>query len=395
MAGALQGMRVVELCHFLAGPLCSMLLGDMGAEVIKIEPPGRGDLYRYTGTVYVNGESSNFLSANRNKLGLTLDLRDERGREVLLRLVDGADVLIENFRPRSAERLGLSYEVLAERNPRLVYCSITGFGRHGPYRERAAVDPIIQAMSGLMSLTGEDEREPVRLGSAVGDLYGALMAVQGILGALVARERGGLGQRVDVSLLDAALFGLIPREGEYFATGEVFPRMGSGHPQFVPFQAFHAADDYLYLAVFHNEYWQRLCRAVGHPELIGDPRYATVQERSANRRELVALLGSILAEAPVEHWLERLEVEGVPCARINNLADVFADPQVTADEMVVELEHPTAGQIKVLDNPIRLSRTPTSVRIPPPTLGQHADQVLASLGYGVDEVAELRRAGIV
>jgi len=401
MSGALAGLTVIDLTRVLAGPLASMMLADMGAEVIKVEEPGTGDLYRASSTINLNGESVNFLSTNRNKKSMTLALDRAQGLRILEQLVAGADVLIENFRPGVTQKLGIDYARLKAINPRLVYCSITGFGPDGPYRNRTAVDPIIQAESGIMSLTGEQNRGPVRIGSAVGDIYGAMLATQGMLLALYARDRSAptkeeqRGEHVELSLFDAAVFGLIPREGEYFATGTVFPRMGSAHPQFVPFQAFATSDGHVFIAAFHDTLWKKLCAALGRPELPGDPRFATGAERSRHRAALLAILEPILATRTAAQWVEILESAGVPVGRINSLADVFQHPQILHNGMVVDMTHPVAGPIKVLRHPLRMSENPASIRTPPPLLGEHTAEVLGRLGYDAADIEELRQDGVI
>ena len=401
MSGALSGIKVIDLTRVLAGPLATMMLADMGAEVIKVEEPGSGDLYRASSTITLNGESVNFLSTNRNKQSITLDLAQAQGRRILEQLVETADVLVENFRPGVTDKLGIDYARLQVINPRLVYCSITGFGPDGPYRNRTAVDPIIQAESGVMSLTGEQGRGPVRIGTAVGDIYAAMLAVQGIVLALYARDRSAQakqdqrGQHVGLSLFDAAVFGLIPREGEYLATGTVFPRMGSAHPQFVPFQAFATADSHVFIAAFHDALWKKLCIALGRPELPADPRFASGAERSRNRVELLAILEPILATRSSAHWVETLEAAGVPVGRINSLADVFEHPQLKHNGMLVDMTHPVAGPIKVLKHPLRMSANPSSIRTPPPLLGEHTDDILGRLGLDAAAIAKLRREGVI
>ncbi len=393
--GPLAGIRVVDLTRVLAGPLATMMLGDMGADVIKIEEVGVGDLYRRTGAVYINGESANFLSANRNKRSVTLNLRSRHGREILLDLIDTADVLVENFRPGVTARLGIDYSVVRERNDRLVYCSVSGFGPSGPYRDRTAVDPIIQAESGVMSLTGEKDGDAVRVGTAVGDIYGAMLAAQGVVLALFARERSGTGQLIEVALLDAAIFGLIPREGEYFATGEVQPRLGTTHPQVVPFAVFPTSDEPIFIAAFHDGLWRKLCDVIARPELGTDDRFRSGPNRVDHREDITAILNEILVQRSSDDWLIQLEEHGVPAARINDLDRVFRSPQVINNQMVVEMSHPTAGTIRVLNNPIHLSHNPSEIRLPPPILGAHTTEVLGELGHDAAAIDRLRQEGVV
>ena len=395
MSGPLAGIVVVDLTRVLAGPLASMILADMGAEVIKIEEPAGGDLYRISAAIHVNGESVNFLSTNRNKKSVTLDVTKPEGYRILMQLVDRADVFLENFRPGVTRKLGIDYPTLAQRNPRLVYGSITGFGPDGPYAQRAAVDPVIQAESGLMSLTGEQDRPPVRIGTAVGDIYGAMLAAQGIGFALYAREKSGVGQHLQLALLDAALFGLIPREGEYFATGEVFPRMGSAHPQFVPFQNFVTRDGHVFVAAFHDALYRKLCECLGRPELARHPDYVDNAARSRNRAALLAILEPVFATRGSDEWIATLEPLGIPVGRVNTLGDLEDHPQVRHNRMVVEQDHPVAGKVKSIANPLRFSATPAELRTPPPTLGEHTAAVLSDLGIDAAALAALRARGVV
>jgi formyl-CoA transferase len=395
VTGALAGVKVVDLTRVLAGPLATMMLGDMGADVIKVEQPGLGDIYRQTGSIYVKGESVNYLSTNRNKRSITVDLGTDGGRAIVTELVRDADVLVENFRPGVMDRLGIGYEHLRELNPRLVYCSVSGFGSTGPDRDRTAVDPIIQAESGVMSLTGEIGGDPVRVGTAVGDIYGAMLAVQGVLLALLARGGSGEGQKVEVALLDAAIFGLIPREGEYFATGEVFPRMGTTHPQVVPFGVFQASDAPLFIAAFHDGLWRKLCEGLDRPDIAEDDRFRTGRDRVEHRDQLTAIISPLVAERSSADLLETLVGLGVPVAPINDIADVFRSPQVIHNQMVVEMEHPIAGPIRMLNNPVRMSVNRAEMRLPPPTLGQHTDEVLGELSYDAAAIARFREEGAV
>ncbi len=395
MKGPLAGITVIDFTRVLAGPLASMTLADMGADVIKIEEPEGGDLYRTSGSIHINGEAVNFLSTNRNKKSVTLDVTKAEGYRILEQLVASADVFLENFRPGVTDKLRIDYERLRVLNPRLIYGSITGFGSSGPFRNRAAVDPVIQAESGIMSLTGDQGGSPVRIGTAVGDIYGAMLAAQGIGFALYAREKTGLGQKVELSLLDASLFGLIPREGEYLATGTVFPRMGSGHPQFVPFQNFATSDGFVFVAAFHDALYRKLCTALGRADLATHPDYLDNTGRSRNRVALLAELEPIFATRTSAQWVALLEPSGMPIGRVNDLADVFEHPQVKHNGMVVEMDHPVAGKIRLLNNPLRFSEDPVQLHSPPPLLGQHTGEVLARLGYAEGDLEELRRQGVI
>jgi crotonobetainyl-CoA:carnitine CoA-transferase CaiB-like acyl-CoA transferase len=395
MKGPLAGITVIDFTRVLAGPLASMTLADMGADVIKIEEPEGGDLYRTSGSIHINGEAVNFLSTNRNKKSVTLDVTKPEGYRILEQLVASADVFLENFRPGVTDKLRIDYERLRVLNPRLIYGSITGFGSSGPFRNRAAVDPVIQAESGIMSLTGDQGGSPVRIGTAVGDIYGAMLAAQGIGFALYAREKTGLGQKVELSLLDASLFGLIPREGEYLATGTVFPRMGSGHPQFVPFQNFATSDGFVFVAAFHDALYRKLCTALGRADLATHADYLDNTGRSRNRVALLAELEPIFATRTSAQWVALLEPSGMPIGRVNDLADVFEHPQVKHNGMVVEMDHPVAGKIRLLNNPLRFSEDPVQLHSPPPLLGQHTGEVLARLGYAEGDLEELHRQGVI
>ena len=388
-------MRVLDFTRVLSGPHAARMLRDMGADVIKIEEPEGGDLYRTSGSIHINGEAVNFLSTNRNKKSVTLDVTKAEGYRILEQLVASADVFLENFRPGVTDKLRIDYERLRVLNPRLIYGSITGFGSSGPFRNRAAVDPVIQAESGIMSLTGDQGGSPVRIGTAVGDIYGAMLAAQGIGFALYAREKTGLGQKVELSLLDASLFGLIPREGEYLATGTVFPRMGSGHPQFVPFQNFATSDGFVFVAAFHDALYRKLCTALGRADLATHPDYLDNTGRSRNRVALLAELEPIFATRTSAQWVALLEPSGMPIGRVNDLADVFEHPQVKHNGMVVEMDHPVAGKIRLLNNPLRFSEDPVQLHSPPPLLGQHTGEVLARLGYAEGDLEELRRQGVI
>ena len=374
--GPLEGIRVLDFTQMMAGPLCAMLLGDLGADVIKIEPP-EGDAIRRTGETFLGGETESFLSFNRNKRSVVIDLKAEAGQEAGRGLAAGADVVLENFRPGSAERLGVGYETLRALNPRLVYCSISGFGREGADRARPALDPVIQAMSGIMQLTGSDETGPLRTGFPFSDLVTPLFATIGVLAALRVRERTGRGQRVDLSMLDATIFGMMPREAYFFATGRTPSRLGNEHYQIAPWNTYETADGRYMIVVAHTEkFWHALLTALDAPELGADPRFLSNADRVRNRTALNARLAAAFRTASLDEWTPRLTAAGVLFAPVRSLPEVFSDPRVRR-EMLVELDHPTAGRITVLANPLRFSETPATVRRCPPRLGEHTAEVLS------------------
>ena len=391
----LAGVRVLDLSRVLAGPFCSMLLGDMGAEVIKVEEPGKGDDTR-TWPPFHGGEATYFLSVNRNKKSLTLNLKAPEGQRILGRLVAQSDVLLENFRPGTMDRLGLGYQTLAKHHPRLVYCSISGFGESGPEAGRPGYDLIVQGESGLMDLTGFPDGPPVKVGTSIADLVTGIMAAHGVALALLARERTGQGQKVEIAMLDVMASLLTYQAGIYFATGQRPTRRGNQHPSIVPYEVFKAADAYLTVGVANNSLWERFCQAMGHPELAKDPRFETEAQRVANREALIPLLNDILGKRPAAEWLERLEKAGVPAGRIKTVAEVCESPHLKERGMIVSLPHPKAGTVTVFGVPIRLHTTPGAAAAPPPLLGQHTEEILTRLlKLSRARVARLRAAGVV
>lgn len=388
----LEGLLVVDLSRALAGPYCTMMLADLGARVVKVESVEGGDDTRGWGPPFVGSESAYFLSVNRNKESVALNLKHPRGVEVLHRLLGRADVLVENFRPGVMERLGLDYPHLRERYPRLVYCSISGFGHTGPYREKPAYDLILQGMGGIMGITGEEDGPPVKVGVAVADICAGMFAAFGILAALRVRDRTGRGQWIDAALLDGQVAWLTYAAANYFATGENPKRMGSAHPNLCPYQAFKTQDGYVNVAVGSEAIWKRFCEVVD-PQLAQDPRFRTNPDRVRHRSELIPLLQERFRQRPTGEWTRLLEAAGVPCGPIYTVAEVFQDPQTQHRGMRVELEHPTAGRITVTGVPVKFSDTPGSVRTPPPVLGQHTAAVLRELGYVEEEVEQLVREG--
>ncbi len=390
----LDDLCVIDLSRALAGPFCTLLLADLGARVIKVETPNGGDDTRGWGPPFIEGESAYFLSVNRNKESLTLNLKDPRGSALLLRLLAQADVLLENFRPGTMDRFGLGYRELHARFPRLVYGAISGFGQDGPYRERAAYDLILQGMAGLMGITGEEGGAPVKVGVAVADICAGMYAAFGILAALRARERTGRGQLVDAALFDGQISWLTYNAGSYFATGQNPRRLGNAHPSIVPYQAFRTADGYVNVAVGSEAIWRRFSAAVA-PELVDDRRFATNRDRVASRQALIDQLEGIFVTRSTQDWMRTLDAAGVPSGPIMTMEEVFRDPQVRHRNMLVELTHPVAGRIQQTGLPIKLSDTPGAIRTPPPTLGQHTDAILEGLGLSIEEVAVLRADGVV
>jgi crotonobetainyl-CoA:carnitine CoA-transferase CaiB-like acyl-CoA transferase len=389
----LQGITVLDLTRVLSGPYCTMMLADMGARVIKVEQPGKGDDTRGWGPPFLNGESAYFLSINRNKESVTLDLKHPDGRAILDRLIERADVLVENFRPGTLARLGLDYPSLAARFPRLIYCSVSGFGHTGPRSKEAGYDAVIQAEGGLMSITGSADGTPYRLGVAIADTVSGMFAAQGITTALFARERTGRGQAVDVSMLDSVVALLTYQAGIYFATGSAPPRLGNRHPTIVPYETFRASDGDFVVAVGNDDQWRRFCAVTG---FAAEARFATNRDRVTHYAELKPALDSCLAAAPRAFWIERLKVAGVPCGSVRDLHEVFSDPQTLARDMLVELEHKAAGLLKMTGTPLKFSETPGSVRTPPPLLGEHTTTVLTGdLGMDGARVDELRAKGVI
>jgi formyl-CoA transferase len=376
MEAALSDVVVIDLSRVLAGPYCTMMLGDMGATVIKIEQPGKGDDTRHFGPPYVAGESAYYLGLNRNKRSITLDFNNPEHEKRLFELVSTATVLVENFRPGMLERQGLGYETLRAMNPGLIYCSISGYGHDGPYAMRPGYDFVAQAESGIMSVTGEVEGEPQRVGSPVADVSAGLYACMSILAALHVREKTGKGQHIDISLLEAAVSLLSNVSSNYLISGEEAERYGNGHPNIVPYQAFHTQDGYIVVSCGNDRLYQTLCHLLGREDLTTDPRFATNPQRVRNREELVPILQEQFLQRETGDWLTALRAAGIPCGPINTVSQVFSDPHLQARGFIWECEHPTAGTIKLSGSPIRLSETPTRLYKAPPLLGEDNDTLL-------------------
>ncbi|MFQ5918658.1 MAG: CaiB/BaiF CoA transferase family protein [Thermoplasmata archaeon] len=388
----LAGIRVLDLSRVLAGPFCSMVLGDLGAEVIKAEPP-EGDVTRSWGPPFRGGESGYYLSLNRNKRSLCLDLRKEGGLRILRRLAGQSDVVLENFRPGVADRLGIGYEQVREWKEDIVYCSISGYGQDGPYRDRASFDIILQALGGFMSITGEEGRPPVRVGVAIADIGAGLHAALAILAALWRRAQTQEGAYLDISILDGHVSWLTYMAQAFFLEGEPPGKLGSAHPHIVPYQAFPTADDPIVVAAANDAFWRGLCRALGEGELAEEPDYATNELRVTHRDALVRRLVQRFQERGREYWLTRMEAEGVPAAPVQNLREVFEDPQVTHRGLVEQMQHRTLGAVTQLRSPVHTSAwTPDAPR-PPPLKGEHTREILGETGYSdleIDRLAESR-----
>lgn len=389
---ALGDIRVLELSNFMAGPYCGMLLADMGADVIKVENPAGGDFTRLAGP-FMDGESAGFLAVNRNKRSIALDLKSERGRAIFVDLVRTADVVIENLRPGTLDDLGIGYGALNEINPAIIVSSTSGFGQTGPYRQRAALDLIVQGMSGLMSITGEEGRPPVKVGVPLADLSAGLFAAYAILAALRARDRDGLGQHIDISLLESAIALEAWETSAYFATGEVPKPLGSAHRTNAPYQAVRTADGYITIGPTTPGNWRAFAAALGIAHLDADERFATGPLRRKNYRELARLIEEVTTTNTSDHWYRLLEKAGVPCGVLYTLDQMLADEQVQARGFVRELEHTTLGRIRATGSPVRPSRTPLRLERAGPLLGEHTDEILAELG--ITDAGELARAGVV
>ena len=396
--GPLTGLRVLDLTRVLAGPTCTQMLGDLGAEVIKIERPEAGDDTRGFAPPFVPNtkESAYFVGVNRNKKSVTLDIAKPEGQAIIHKLLEHCDILVENFKVGALAKYGLGYEQLAKTHPRLIYCSITGFGQTGPYAPRPGYDALIQAMGGVMSLTGEPNGSPQKVGVPVADLFAGLYGCIGILAAVNHRNSTGQGQQIDIGMLDTHVAWLANQGMNYLATGENPARLGNQHPNIAPYQEFPTKDGYLILAVVNDPTFERFCKAFGQEALLADPRFATNPIRVQNRQLVTDTLTPVMKSKTTAEWIDALEALKIGCGPINTLEQVFADPHVQAREMVVEMAHGSGETVKVIANPVKLSATPPSYRSPPPVLGEHTEEVLASvLKMSASDIAALREKGIL
>ncbi len=379
--GPLQGLRVIELAHIMAGPVCGMMLADMGADVIKVEKPTGDDSRRFV-PPEIGGEAAAYMMMNRNKRGIALNLKDPEALDILRRLLADADVVIENYRKGTMEKLGLSYEELAKANPRLIYCEISGFGRTGPYADRGGFDLIAQGMSGLMSITGEGPgRPPVKVAAPISDINAGILASMGICAAYANVLQTGLGQKVDTSLFEAAIVQTYWQSAIAFATGDKPEPLGSAHPLNAPYQAFQTSDGWINVGAANQSNWLRFLGVIGAPELNDDARFASNADRIRNLPALVKILNGYLSQETTETWLDRMEKAALPAGPVNDILQMHADPQARARDMIVELDHPTAGKVETLGHPVKFSRTPGSVERASPLLGEHTREVLSELGF--------------
>lgn len=395
MAGPLTGVRVLDLTRALAGPYCSMMLGDMGADVLKVEMPKTGDEARAWGPPFINGESGYFLSVNRNKKGMTLNLKDARGQEILAKLMARADVVLQNFSPGTLEKLGFPYERMKALNPRIVYCAISGFGQSGPSAGKVAYDQILQGVGGLMSITGPVGGPPIKLGVPIADIASGMFAAYAVMVALFHRERTGQGQMIDTSLLDGQVALLTFQAQRYFLTGKAPGWSGNCHPLIAPYELFKTRDSYINVAVGNDSLWARFCQSLGLEQYVNDLRFKTNSDRLANRDALIAIIEERFSRSTTAELVALLGGVGVPSGAVHNLAEVFADPQVVHLGLEQVMQHPTVGELHQTGIPYRFSVSPGALRLPPPRLGQHTDEVLQDLGYAKEEIGRLRQEGAI
>ncbi|MBM3789701.1 MAG: CoA transferase [Acidobacteria bacterium] len=392
----LEKIVVLDLSRILAGPYCTMMLGDLGAEIIKVERPGTGDDTRTWGPPFAGGESAYYLSVNRNKRSISLNLVHPEGKRIARELARRSDVLVENFSPGVAEKLGMGWDELRRINTRLIYCSITGYGPDGPYRDRTGYDMVVSAVGGLMGITGEEDGGPVKVGVAITDVTTGIMAQGAILAALYQRDKTGRGQKIDLSLLETQVASLANIASNYLVAGREARRWGTAHESIVPYQAFKTKDDYITVAAANDRFWLRLCKVLKRPDLAETPQYATNAMRVENRKELVPILAGEFIGRTRDQWMEDLVAEGIPCGPINSMGSLFQDPQVLHRRMLEEVDHPTIGKLRLTGMPVKYSEAKPSIRRPPPLLGEHTDEILHEfLGFSAGQVSTLRDQQIV
>jgi formyl-CoA transferase len=392
----LKGYRVLDLSRILAGPYCTMLLGDQGAEVIKVERPGTGDDTRTWGPPFAGGESAYYLCCNRNKKSIVIDLQDPAGQELVRELAKASDVLVENFTPGLTKRLGLDYERISKLNPRLVYCSITAYGQDGPYRDRPGYDMVLSAVGGLMWITGEKEGNPCKVGVAITDVLTGVYASGAVTSALLWRERSGRGQYLDISLLDVQVSGLANIASNYLVAGKEATRWGTAHESIVPYQVFNTKDRPIAIAVANQKLWVSFCKVVGRENWLDDPRFESNPKRVENRDILLPLIDQLFVQKTCDEWMDLLVGAAIPCGPVNNMQHLFADPQVQHRNMIAEVPHPAIGTLRLTGIPVKYSQTPGKVRLHPPLLGEHTDEVLAeALGYSCEQIEALKEQGTV
>ncbi|MFD4929327.1 CaiB/BaiF CoA transferase family protein [Peribacillus butanolivorans] len=395
MNGALDGVRIIDVSRVLAGPFCSMILGDLGADVIKIEHHESGDETRGWGPPFAQGESAYYLCANRNKQSMTLNLKSEKGKEIFRKLVSSGDIVVQNFKTGTLEKMGIGYEELKEFNPQLIMASITGFGLTGPYKDLPGYDYIIQAMSGLMSITGETDGSPMKVGVAIADILTGLYTCIGILSALHHREKTGEGQEIDISLMDCQVSSLVNVASNYLFNGITPERMGNQHPNIVPYQTFHASDGELVVAVGNDEQFRRFTYVLERPDLAEQEQFKRNENRLLNKEELIPIVEDLLKRKTKKEWKMLLDDAGIPNGPINTIAEMLEDPQIKARNMLVNMEHPTVENLRVTGSPLKLSKTPVTMRKHPPLYGEHTDSILAGIGYKPDEIIKFKQNKII
>ncbi|MFU2017436.1 CaiB/BaiF CoA transferase family protein [Peribacillus butanolivorans] len=395
MNGALDGVRIIDVSRVLAGPFCSMILGDLGADVIKIEHHESGDETRGWGPPFAQGESAYYLCANRNKQSMTLNLKSEKGKEIFRKLVSSGDIVVQNFKTGTLEKMGIGYEELKEFNPQLIMASITGFGLTGPYKDLPGYDYIIQAMSGLMSITGETDGSPMKVGVAIADILTGLYTCIGILSALHHREKTGEGQEIDISLMDCQVSSLVNVASNYLFNGITPERMGNQHPNIVPYQTFHTSDGELVVAVGNDEQFRRFTYVLERPDLAEQEQFKRNENRLLNKEELIPIVEDLLKRKTKKEWKMLLDDAGIPNGPINTIAEMLEDPQIKARNMLVNMEHPTVENLRVTGSPLKLSKTPVTMRKHPPLYGEHTDSILAGMGYKPDEIIKLKQNKII